>query len=143
MQCQPLLTLCASNLASFGALCMWTHLTGRDKLNFLQELASQKDQPALRTNRDAFEPQLDFVPAPALAAAFEQSDVFAHTRRTLDVPFDKTKSHPGALMKSKCAAAAPLATVCSTQTQQMLDNEHCVQRNDPPCVRKGTRCAHV
>lgn len=62
---------------------------------------SKKDQPALRTDRDAFEPQLDYVPAAALAAAFKRSPLFAETRAILDKPFDRERSHPAALLKSK------------------------------------------
>ena len=82
----------------------------------VQELASEKDQPALRTHRRRFEPQLDFVPVPALAAAFEKSSVFAVTRQRLDTPYDKSKSHPAALMKSKCAATWSPLLVCGLGT---------------------------
>ena len=71
----------------------------------MQELVSKKDQATLRTDPNKFEPQLDFVPAPALAAAFERSGVYKDTRARLDTPFDKSKSHPGALMKSKFGVA--------------------------------------
>lgn len=62
---------------------------------------SKKDQPLLREDRAKFEPQLDHVPAAAFAAAFKSSELFAQTRALLDTPFDKSKSHPAALMKSK------------------------------------------
>jgi hypothetical protein len=70
----------------------------------VQELVSEKDQPPVRTSRRAFEPQLDFVPAPAFAAAFERSDIFCSMRAALDAPVDKTKAHPGALMTSTYGA---------------------------------------
>ena len=73
-----------------------------DTLTILvQELVSKKDQAPLRMDRGRFEPQLDFVPAPAFAAAFEKSSVFRETRAVLDTPFDKSKAHPAALCKSK------------------------------------------
>ena len=67
----------------------------------MQELASKKDQPALRTDRDAFEPHLDFVSPAALDAAFKRSDIFAKTRQELDAPYDREESHPGSLMKAR------------------------------------------
>ena len=67
----------------------------------VQELVSKKDQPAIRVDRRKFEPQQDFVPAAAFAAAFKRSDVFRQTRALLDTPFDKDRAHPGALMTSK------------------------------------------
>lgn len=66
----------------------------------LQELVSKKDQPKLRADRSKFEPQVDFVPASAFAAAFKRSTIFADMRAILDKPFDKARSHPAALMKS-------------------------------------------
>jgi hypothetical protein len=74
-----------------------------DHLLFVQEIVSKKDQPALRAHREMFEPQLTFVPASALAAAFAHSNIFARTQELLDTPFDKSSSHPAALMKAKCA----------------------------------------
>lgn len=62
---------------------------------------SQKDQAVLRQDRSLFEPQLDFVPAAAFAAAFKESAQFRETRARLDVPFDKKRSHPAALLQSK------------------------------------------
>lgn len=70
----------------------------------MQEVVSKKDQPRLRVSPEKFEPQLDFVPAAALAAAFQQSETFARTRELLDTPFDKRSSHPAALLKSKYVA---------------------------------------
>jgi hypothetical protein len=67
----------------------------------VQELVSKKDQQPIRTNSRAFEPHLNFVPAPAFSAAFEHSDVFRKMRVTLDRPFDKAKAHPASLMKSE------------------------------------------
>ena len=67
----------------------------------MQELVSKKDQGVLRTDRAKFEPHLDFVPAPAFAAAFERSAVFRETRAVLDAPFDKSKAHPAALCTSQ------------------------------------------
>ena len=61
---------------------------------------SKKDQPALRADRSKFEPQVDFVPAAAFAAAFQRSTLFGETKAILDKPFDKTHSHPASLMKS-------------------------------------------
>ena len=81
-------------LASEGCLT-------QTELIVLQELASSKDQPALRTNKDAFEPHIDVVPPAALAAAFERSDIFQKTRGELDEPYDREASHSGSLMKAK------------------------------------------
>lgn len=66
----------------------------------MQEVVSKKDQPLLRLHVDRFEPQLEFVHPAALATAFTQSRML---RRTLDLqatPFDKSTSHPAALLKS-------------------------------------------
>jgi hypothetical protein len=68
---------------------------------FAQELASAKDQPALRAHRDKFEPHLDVVPPAALAAAFARSVVFAETRARLDAPYEKTRSHPASLAMAR------------------------------------------
>jgi hypothetical protein len=70
-----------------------------------QELVSQKDQPVLRSAPDMFEPHLDYVPATALAAAFKRSEIHAAARATLDAPFDKSRSHPAALLRSKYGVA--------------------------------------
>ena len=67
----------------------------------LQELASAKDQPALRAHPDRFEPQLDIVPPVALAAAFRRSAVFRQTRARLDATFEKGDSHAASLAKSR------------------------------------------
>ena len=67
----------------------------------VQELASKKDQPVLRKDKNKFEPHLDFVTPAALAAAFQRSEIFGSTRRELDAPHDREASHPGSLMKAQ------------------------------------------
>lgn len=71
------------------------------RATLVQELVSKKDQPALRADRSKFEPQADFVPAAAFAAAFKRSSVYSDTRAILDKPFNKARSHPAALLKSQ------------------------------------------
>jgi hypothetical protein len=71
------------------------------KVGCPQELVSRKDQPALRAEPARFEPQLDFVHASALAAAFKRSDIHAAVREELGKPYGRARCHPAALMKSK------------------------------------------
>jgi hypothetical protein len=91
----------------------------------LQEIVSKTDQPVLRQHPEKFEPQLSFVSAAALAAAFAHSHIFARTRALLDTPFDKSTSHPASLMKSKCATLLfMVAFSCMNTYQRALTTLH-------------------
>jgi hypothetical protein len=78
---------------------------------------SRKDQPALRAEPARFEPQLDFVPASALAAAFKRSDIHAAACEELAKPYDRARCHPAALMKSKCGLHDTHVPSTSAQTR--------------------------
>ena len=71
----------------------------------LQELVSPKDQLVLRTDVQKLRPDLTFVPASAFALAFKETEMHRQTLSKLSKPFDKSRSHPASLMKSKYGVA--------------------------------------
>jgi hypothetical protein len=81
---------------------------------------SRKDQPLLRTAPAKFEPQLDFVPASALATAFKRSPTHAAATARLAEPLDAERGHPAALLRAKYGVAGWDALKALTWRERLL-----------------------
>ncbi|KAL4304239.1 hypothetical protein GQ457_10G008600 [Hibiscus cannabinus] len=70
--------------------------------DFLQEVTSKKDQAQYWS--DPSKPYM-FIPVSEMATAFKNSRFGKSMDSTLSVPYDKSRSHPSALSKTKYAAS--------------------------------------
>jgi hypothetical protein len=67
-----------------------------------------------------FEPQLDFVPASALATAFKRSPTHAAATARLAEALDAERGHPAALLRAKYGVAGWDALKALTWREQLL-----------------------
>ncbi|KDP46501.1 hypothetical protein JCGZ_08473 [Jatropha curcas] len=70
--------------------------------DFLQEVTSKKDQAQYWA--DPSKPYV-YMPVPEIARAFENSRFGKSVESSLSIPFDKSKSHPSALSKTRYAVS--------------------------------------
>ncbi|KAL5750507.1 hypothetical protein ACOSP7_025110 [Xanthoceras sorbifolium] len=89
--------------------------------DFLQEVTSKKDQAQYWA--DLSKPYR-FLPVSEIANAFKNSKYGKSLKSSLDVPYDKSKSHPSALSKTKYAVSNwELFTTCFSR-ELLLINRH-------------------
>eukprot|EP00246_Nothoceros_aenigmaticus_P017929 TRINITY_DN90_c0_g2_i1.p1 TRINITY_DN90_c0_g2~~TRINITY_DN90_c0_g2_i1.p1 ORF type:complete len:1193 (+),score=203.08 TRINITY_DN90_c0_g2_i1:284-3580(+) len=86
--------------------------------DFLQEVTSRKDQYQYWADEST---AYSYVPVTHFAAAFQKFHVGQKLREELEVPYDKEKSHPAALVKEKYALSNwELFKACFTREVLLL-----------------------